>query len=161
MVTVKDASLLAGPRHRPEPNPDRNTLKVYWFLLLQPSSRATLREVQRAMGFQSPNAAIFHLDKLSEMGLVDRTRDGIYRECERRKFGQMDWFVMVGHVLIPKPAVYAGVMSASMVVSALLLLPFMSLPTALALAPGLLSIVILWHQALVVWRQRPRFVSRV
>jgi hypothetical protein len=113
------------------------------------------------MGFQSPNAAIFHLDKLSEMGLVDRTRDGIYRECERRKFGQMDWFVMVGHVLIPKPAVYAGVMSASMVVSALLLLPFMSLPTALALAPGLLSIVILWHQALVVWRQRPRFVSRV
>ena len=49
-----------------------NTLRVYWYLIN--SSRASVgpRDVQRKMGFSSSNLAVYHLDKLVELGIVEK-----------------------------------------------------------------------------------------
>lgn len=137
--------------------PDRNTLKVYWYLLLQPKGVAGLRQVQRAMGFSSPNAAIFHLDKLRELQLVSRSREGEYRVIHRQRFGEMRLYVLLGHYIIPKHAIYALVMSCIMLLCTIGLYPFFSHPFFLALLPGFFAVIILWYETIIVWKRRPKF----
>jgi hypothetical protein len=47
-----------------------NTLRVYWVLLQSSGSSIRPWEVQRKLGFSSPPLAVYHLDKLVELGLV-------------------------------------------------------------------------------------------
>ena len=45
-----------------------NTLRVYWYLINSSKTSVGPRDVQRKMGFSSPNLAVYHLDKLVELG---------------------------------------------------------------------------------------------
>ena len=47
-----------------------NTLRVYWYLLRASKDFVGPREVQRKLGFSSPALAVYHLDKLNQLGLV-------------------------------------------------------------------------------------------
>ena len=49
-----------------------NTLRVYWYLLQSSKNSAGPREIQRKLGFSSPALAVYHLDKLMELGLVEK-----------------------------------------------------------------------------------------
>jgi len=49
------------------------TLLVYWHLLKSPGLKVGVREVQRKLGFSSPSVAVYHLDKLMSLGLVEKT----------------------------------------------------------------------------------------
>ena len=49
------------------------TLRVYWHLLRSKKS-TTLRGLQRDLGFSSPSVASYHLEKLIDMGLVEKFR---------------------------------------------------------------------------------------
>lgn len=137
--------------------PDRNTLKIYWYLCMQPNGKAGLRQVQRAMGFSSPNAAIFHLNKLQEMQLVHHHRDGEYAVQQKTPFGDMKAFIQLRHYFIPKHAIYATTMTCIMCLSTFLLLPVFSLPVLLALLPGILAVGILWYEAYIVWQRLPHY----
>jgi DNA-binding MarR family transcriptional regulator len=55
-----------------------HTLRVYWYLINSPKTSVGPRDVQRKMGFSSPNLAIYHLDKLVELGIVEKVA-GEYR----------------------------------------------------------------------------------
>jgi len=48
------------------------TLKVYWYMLQQPSRSVGVREIQRALRFSSPSVALHHLEKLEDLGLVQK-----------------------------------------------------------------------------------------
>ncbi|UCF58260.1 MAG: hypothetical protein JSV15_04005, partial [Candidatus Bathyarchaeota archaeon] len=52
-----------------------NTLRVYWHLLRSSSRVVRVRETQRSLGFSSPALALYHLEKLVELGLVQKVRD--------------------------------------------------------------------------------------
>lgn len=54
-----------------------NTLKVYWFLLRAEKGVVGVSETQRALGFSSPALAVYHLDKLTELGLVEKSVESI------------------------------------------------------------------------------------
>ena len=137
--------------------PDRNTLKVYWFLLMQPGGKAGVRQIQRAMGFSSPNAALFHLNKLQEIHLVQQRSDGEYEVQHKTRFGEMKNFIQIQRFFIPKHAIYAIFMTCIMCAFLVILIPILSLPVLLALLPGILATLILWYEAYIVWQQLPQF----
>ena len=50
-----------------------NTLRVYWYLINSSRTSVGPRDVQRKMGFsRSSNLAVYHLDKLVELGIVEK-----------------------------------------------------------------------------------------
>jgi hypothetical protein len=146
-----------GQKTNTSKRPDRNTLKIYWYLCMQPNGKAGLRQVQRAMGFSSPNAAIFHLQKLQEMQLVQHYPNGDYAIQQKTAYGDMKAFIQVRHYFIPKHAIYAATMTCIMCLCTLLLLPVFSPPVLLALLPGMMAVGILWYEAYIVWQRLPHY----
>lgn len=49
-----------------------NTLRVYWNLLKSSEEFIGPRQVQRELGFSSPSLAVYHLNKLIDLGLVEK-----------------------------------------------------------------------------------------
>jgi len=85
--------------------PGRTTLRVY-LELLAASRPMGVREVQRRLGFKSPSTSKYHLDKLVEMRLADKTANGKYvaKNDERTVFSL---YTSVLGRLVPKLLVYA------------------------------------------------------
>jgi len=137
--------------------PDRKTLIVYWYLCSGRHGESGARAVQRALGFSSPSTAVFHLERLVEMGLVKKARDGRYEVIQYRKFGLMTRFLHFGSWWIPKHLAYAIVTTTIIFVVLLLLFPIFGWLTTLTLIPSALSAFIQWYEALTLLRRRPTF----
>ena len=88
-----------------------NTFLVY--LLMLRVKKASGREVARQLGFSSPALAVHHLEKLSQLKLVNKDRHGVYHVI-RRKFGLLRFFVVVRKFIVPRTFFYTilyGVMA--------------------------------------------------
>ena len=73
-----------------------NTLRVYWMMLKSGIDTAVgVRQVQRTLGFSSPTLAAYHLDKLVELGLVEK-KHGEYHLERRVKVGVLKQFTRIG-----------------------------------------------------------------
>ena len=83
-----------------------NTLRVYWFLLRSPNGVVGARETQRALKFSSPALAVYHLDKLDELGLAEKT-NGEYRLVKAVNVGVLKQFVRFGAFMLPRHFLYA------------------------------------------------------
>ena len=81
-----------------------NTLRVYVYALRK--NRVGVREVQRALGLSNPSLAQYHLNKLSELGLV-REENGEYQIMSEVKVDVMRDFLRIGSSLIPRFVFYA------------------------------------------------------
>ena len=77
-----------------------NTLRVYWHLLKTRNGSVGARETQRALKFSSPALAVYHLDKLVELGLAEKT-DGEYRLEKAVNVGVLKQFVRFGALMLP------------------------------------------------------------
>jgi len=49
-----------------------NTLRVYWCLIQSSKNPIGPRDIQRKLKFSSPSLAVYHLDKLVEIGLAEK-----------------------------------------------------------------------------------------
>ena len=78
-----------------------NTLRVYWFLLRSTNGVVGARETQRALKFSSPALAVYHLDKLAELGLAEKT-NGEYRLVKAVNVGVLKQFVRFGSLMLPR-----------------------------------------------------------
>jgi len=130
-----------------------NTLRVYWYLLQSPNNSAGPRDIQRKLRFSSPSLAAYHLDKLVELGLVEK----VVGEYQLRKVvdvGVLKQFTRLGGVILPRHVLYASMWSTifAFFVSQLKELNFYSL---FALVFGCLGMVILWYEAFKIWRSKP------
>jgi len=83
------------------------TLLVYWHLLKSSGSRVGVREVQRKLGFSSPSVAVYHLDKLMSLGLVEKTVTGEYVLISEVKTGLLRFFTRLGRFLVPRYLFYS------------------------------------------------------
>ncbi len=138
----KIASLLKG-----------NTLRVYWHVLKARDGVAGVRDTQRALGFSSPALAIYHLEKLIEMGLVEKT-DGEYRLVRVIDVGVLKQFVRLGTYVLPRDLLYA-MMFSTLLVFFLTQLRQINFYSLFALIFGLLGTGILWYETFEAWKQRP------
>jgi hypothetical protein len=129
-----------------------NTLRVYWYLLEHGGeSGVGVREVQRALGFSSPTLAAYHLDKLVNLGLVDKRR-GEYYLVKTVKVGVLKYFMRFGSFLLPRYVLYAMLFTA-LLVFGMLRFDKVSFWSVLALIFGILGTAIFWYETLRVWRE--------
>lgn len=130
-----------------------NTLRVYWTLLKSQSGTAGVREVQRTLGFSSPALASYHLTKLEELGLVEKT-DGEYRLKREVRVGALKQFAKLGTFMLPRYSLYATLFT-TLLIFYLTQFRQVNFYSVFALLFGVLSTGVLWYETYRVWRQKP------
>jgi hypothetical protein len=130
-----------------------NTLRVYWFLLRSPNGMGGARETQRALKFSSPALAVYHLDKLTELGLAEKT-NGEYRLVKAVNVGVLKQFVRFGALMLPRHFLYAT-MFTTLLIFFLTQFERVDFYSIFALVLGLLATGIMWYETLKAWRQKP------
>jgi hypothetical protein len=130
-----------------------NTLRVYWFLLRTSNGVVGPRAAQRALNFSSPALAVYHLDKLVELGLLEKT-DGEYRLVKTVSVGVLKQFVRLGAFMLPRHLLYAT-MFTSLLIFYLTQFRRADFYSLFALTLGLLATGITWYETLKAWKQRP------
>lgn len=130
-----------------------NTLRVYWYVMNANKQTVGVREVQRALEFSSPTLALYHLEKLRDLGLVSKD-SGEYRLIKEVKVDVLKQFLRVGHVFVPRFALYATFFTA-LFVYYVLILPDLSLFTLFGLIFGSSGSAIFWFETWKAWHQQP------
>ena len=131
-----------------------NTLRVYWFML-QSGGEGGVRKVQRALGFSSPTLAVYHLDKLVELGLLEK-KYGEYNLVREVKVGVLKQFMRIGSVLLPRYLFYASLFTTLLVLYVVYLVGFerVSLSSVFALIFGALGVITSWYETMKAWREK-------
>ena len=130
-----------------------NTLRVYWYLLSKPETLIGPRQTQRALRFSSPALAVYHLDKLSDLGLIEKT-NGEYRLVKTVNIGVLKQFVRFGAFMIPRYFLYAT-MFTTLLIFFLTQLKTLNFYSMFALVSILLAAGVTWFETLMTWKQRP------
>jgi len=130
-----------------------NTLRVYWHVLRSGDKVVGVRDTQRALGFSSPALAVYHLDKLAELGLVEKVR-GEYRLVRAVNVGVLKQFVRFGTFVLPRYFLYAT-MFTTLLFFFLTQFRQVNFYSVFALIFGLLGTGILWYETARAWGQRP------
>jgi LexA DNA binding domain len=136
-----------------ESNLKGNTLRVYWYLLGKTDNSTGVREIQRALKFSSPALAAYHLDKLADMGLIEKANSE-YRIVKTVNVGVLKQFVKFGTFMIPRFLLYAT-MFTTLLAFYLTQFKAINFYSVFALVLGLLSTGIMWFETLMTWRQKP------
>jgi DNA-binding MarR family transcriptional regulator len=132
-----------------------NTLRVYLYVLKSAGSNVGVREVQRALSFSSPTLAVYHLDKLVELGLLEK-KYGEYKLVREVKVGVLKQFIRVGRVLLPRHLFYASLFTTLLVLYAVYLVGFerVSFSSVFALIFGALGVITSWYETMKAWREK-------
>ena len=130
-----------------------NTLRVYWLLLQSSKKHIGPRDIQRKLKFSSPSLAVYHLEKLVELGLAEKVA-GEYHLSKIVDVGVLQQFTRLGSLILPRYVLYACMWSTLFVffISQFKELNFYSL---FALAFGFLGTVIFWLEAYKIWCSKP------
>jgi len=128
------------------------TWKVYW-LLLKRGCPMSVREVQRDLSFSSPSVAQHHLERLRDLGLVQKLDVGSrYVLTSEVKIGVLRHFVKLGRLLFPRYFFYA-VFSTTFYLT--LLLQALTKENLFIIMFGAIVTGIFWYEAFRVWSMRP------
>lgn len=131
------------------------TLRVYWHILGSKKQSVGVRPVQRALGLSSPSVALHHLEKLKDLGLLQKDVTGEYRLIEQVKVGVLQDFVGVLGLLLPRYLFYSTTFTVMLVLYPVLYRPDFSVHNIMALVFGISAVVISWSETWRAWRQRP------
>ena len=131
------------------------TLLVYWHLLKSPGSKVGVREVQRKLGFSSPSVAVYHLDKLMSLGLVEKTLTGEYALISEVKTGLLRFFTRLGRFLVPRYLFYSVWFTTMLISYVLFYGQSFCVHNIAALVFGLSASSILWFETVRVLREKP------
>jgi DNA-binding transcriptional ArsR family regulator len=130
------------------------TMSVYALLLS--SGEMGVRDVQRALGFSSPSLALHHLTKLSELDLVTKDTDGIYRVKKTVRVGSLSLFIKFGSHLLPR-FVFLGTLFSAMLV--VYLIGFASWPLTggdiMFITMSLIAILLSFYETWRIWLLKP------
>jgi predicted DNA-binding transcriptional regulator len=131
------------------------TLLVYWYLVQQPTHTVGTREVQRALGFSSPSIAVHHLEKLLDLGLIQKRATGDYVLEEEVKVGILRFFTRLGRFLVPRYLFYSVLFSTMLVAYLTLCVVNQITPSLYTAMFGLIASVIFWFETVRLWRAKP------
>jgi len=132
------------------------TLLVYWYMLRSSGSTVGVRELQRSLGFSSPSIAVHHLEKLRDLGLVDKSSiGGEYFIAQEVKVGLLRFFTRLGRVLVPRYLFYSVLFSTMLTVYLILYGRSGSIHNLAAILFGVVGCLILWFETIRLWREKP------
>ncbi|RLE82421.1 MAG: hypothetical protein DRJ52_02255 [Thermoprotei archaeon] len=124
------------------------TLRVY-ITMLKLSKPVGVRELQRIMGFRSPNTALYHLEKLRRLGLVDKNIEGEYLVVREAKVGQLLFFTKIGSLMVPRFLFYAVFFTVF-----LLSYLIMEKPNLYAILASGLAAAFFWVETIRAWMNK-------
>ena len=127
------------------------TLQVY-FYLLRSGGAAGVREVQKELGFSSPSVAFHHLDKLINLGIVERDQYERYVVTKKVDAGILSAFVNVGKLTLPRLGFYAAFFTTIALAYLLADLHVLDLYALIGTVGGA---AVFWYEAWRVWRKKP------
>jgi hypothetical protein len=131
------------------------TLLVYWYLLQQPDHTVGVREVQRSLSFSSPSIAVHHLQKLENLGLIEKKGTGEYVLEQEVKVGILRLFTRLGSFLVPRYLFYSVLFTTMLITYVAVSLLAQVLPSFYALTFGMTALLIFWIETIRLWRARP------
>ncbi|HYB07955.1 MAG TPA: helix-turn-helix domain-containing protein [Nitrososphaerales archaeon] len=142
----------------PEPSREKveyelrgKTLTVYLYLLRHGKAMG-VREIQKELGFSSPSVAFHHLDKLVELGVVEKDQYDRYVLAKKVDTGILHSFVSIAGLTLPRLGFYAAFFTT--IAAAYLLADRASLDLY-ALIGTVGGAAIFWYEAWRVWRRKP------
>lgn len=121
-------------------------------MLQSPSETVGVRETQRELGFSSPALAVYHLDKLVDLGLVEK-KYGEYRLLRKVDVGILRQFIRLGTFILPRYTLYAMLFSTLLIFYSTQVRVF-NFYSVFALVFGVLGTGIMWYEALRTWQRR-------
>ena len=128
---------------------------VYW-LLLKNSHPLSVRQVQKALRFSSPSVAQHHLERLRDLGLVQKQDvGGNYLLATEVKIGVLRHFVKLGRLLFPRYFFYAVFSTTAYFTYILLLMQELTRENLFIIFFGAIVSIIFWYEALRVWSLKP------
>jgi predicted DNA-binding transcriptional regulator len=131
------------------------TLLVYWYLLQQSTHSVGVREVQRALKFSSPSIAVHHLQKLQDLGLVDKKGTGEYVLQEEVKVGILRFFMHMGRFFVPRYLFYSVLFTTMLTVYLTLCVVGQLVPNFYAVTFCGIALIVFWVETFRLWRARP------
>jgi hypothetical protein len=129
------------------------TLRVYWFLFRTGTS-VGVRETQRALSLSSASVALYHLEKLRELGVIDKDDTGQYFLKEKVQIGSLKMFLRVGHLILPRYLFYAVLLTTTLLAYSGLKLAYGEAIDAPGAVLGSLGAGICWYECARMWRER-------
>jgi len=129
------------------------TLRVYWFLL-KSARPVGVRETQRALSMSSPSTALYHLDKLRELGVTEKDTIGQYFVKDQVNVGTLKMFLKVGHLILPRYLFYAIFLTTALAVYAVGTLIRSGSIESSGVIFGVVGAGISWYECARMWRER-------
>ena len=129
------------------------TLRVYWYLF-KSSESVGVRETQRALSMSSPSIALYHLEKLRELGIVDKDSDGDYFLKQQVQVGSLKSFLKVGHLILPRYLFYAIFLTTATVVYAVVTILQTGAVEPAGIVLGAAGASISWYECARMWKDR-------
>ena len=129
------------------------TLRVYWYLFKK-GKGVGVREVQRALGMSSPSTSLHHLDKLRELGLVEKDSYGQYVMLKEVKVGVLRFFTRLGTLVLPRYLFYAAFFSTSLLIYLYREGFVGSVHNVTAIIFGLSGAAVCWYETARIWSER-------
>ena len=129
------------------------TLRVYWFLL-KSARPVGVRETQRALSMSRPSTALYHLDKLRELGVTDKDTIGQYYVKDQVNVGTLKMFLKVGHLILPRYLFYAIFLTTALAVYAVGTLIRSGSIESSGVIFGVVAAGISWYECARMWRER-------
>ena len=131
------------------------TLRVYWHILASRKQAIGVRPIQRALGLSSPSVALHHLEKLRELGLLEKDSTGEYHLLEQVKVGVLQGFVGVLGFLLPRYLFYSTMFTVMLMLYPIIYRPDLSVHNVMALIFGTVAVLVSWNETWRAWRLRP------
>jgi len=128
-----------------------NTVRVYLFVLK--NGPCELREVQRALKLSTPSLAFYHLSRLVDAGLVNRTEDGRYIVKTDISADLLDGYVKFGRQIIPQLFFLSLIFTAILAYYLYLVWRLPLDRDDIVTIVYSLSIIVLWYETLRTWRR--------
>lgn len=129
------------------------TLRVYWEVFRSPRPIG-VREMQRLIRFSSPSTALYHLEKLRELGVVRKDEQGRYQAVEEIKPNQFRSFLRIGRIILPRFVFYAVFFVAALIMYLVQSLTKGTTPDVMALVLGSSASLVCVYEAVRIWRDR-------
>jgi DNA-binding transcriptional ArsR family regulator len=127
------------------------SLHVYWYLL-KSGNPIGVREIQRGLSMSSPSVASHHLEKLMDLGLVDKDSYGRYYLVKTVEVGVLQVFTKVGKFMLPRYSFYATFFTTLLIFYLAISIDTLNI---FALGFVLVACGIFWYETIRIWRRKP------
>lgn len=115
----------------------------------------TIHEVQKSLKLSSPGLVAYHLNKLKELGLIEKDIQGQYSTSGEVKVGVLRSFVRLYGFMVPRYIFYAVFFTVLLLIFLVFFMKPLRLESWFAVVTCSISAVVFWYEAIRVWLGKP------